>query len=85
MFTCTKRTSDKMVFQTSVSDSLFTMSCKSGPCPLLQSFLNFLQSEMETSYQTNEWMWPDVRGQARKSGQAGAGSRLGRRALSFAQ
>lgn len=47
MFTCTKRTSDTMVFQTSVSDSLFTMSCKSRSGPLFYSFSNFLKCKTE--------------------------------------
>ena len=43
VFTCTKRTSDKMVFQTSVSDSLFTMSCKSRSGPLVHCSSDFLK------------------------------------------
>lgn len=32
VFTCTKRTSDKIVFQVSRLDSLFTMSCRTRTC-----------------------------------------------------
>lgn len=47
VFTCTKRTSDKMVFQTSVSDSLFTMSCKSRSRPLVDSLSGFVKCKDE--------------------------------------
>lgn len=64
MFTCTKRTSDKMVFQTSVLDSLFTMSCKSRSRQSLHSFSSFLKCTMKTSHQTMKPTWSDVRGPA---------------------
>ena len=37
MFTCTKRTSDRMVFQVSVSESLFSMSCNGRSADYLAS------------------------------------------------
>lgn len=48
VFRCTRRTSDRMVFQISASDSLFTMSCKRSARYI--SLSGFLQQEGEASH-----------------------------------
>ena len=49
VFTCTKRTSDKIVFQVSRLDSLFTMSCRTRTCQPGGLAVEHLPSLRETS------------------------------------